>query len=77
MQAKNHAPAAVFGGGTLPMGHHPGFGKWCKVPLGSHSSAKGINHTTHIILQELEALAAVPTADNMHSTEQQTTQHSR
>jgi hypothetical protein len=44
MQAKNHAPAAVLGSGVLPMGHHPGFGKWCKVPLGSHSSAKGINH---------------------------------
>jgi hypothetical protein len=44
----NHAPVAVLGSGTLPMGHHPGFGKWCKVPLsGSHSSAKGINHTKH------------------------------
>jgi hypothetical protein len=47
MQAMHHAPASVLVSGALPTGHHPGFGKWCKlVPLGS--IAKGSDHTIHI-----------------------------
>ena len=60
----HHAPASIMFCATLPTGHHPGFGKWCKVPLSSITT--GSNHNTHISSTQ-EALAAVPAADNKHA----------
>jgi hypothetical protein len=64
MQPMHHAPASIMFVATLPTGHHPGFGKWCKVPLGSIRTCT--NHTTHISSIQ-EAQAVVPTADNKHA----------
>ena len=72
MQPMHHAPASIMFVATLPTGHHPGFGKRCKIPLSSITT--GSNHNTHISSTQ-EALAAVPTADNKHALDWGNTSH--